>query len=287
MATSTLNGKSCSVSSGVITITVNDIAPGSIGTSQTICNGDDPAAFTSTVNATGSGVISYQWQSSTDNLTFTDIPGAVSSTYNAGVSAVTTYYKRVVTSTLSGKICSAESNVISVVVNDVNGGAIAADQTICSGDDPLGLSSTTDGSGSGTITYIWQSSTDNVSFNNIAGATLSTYDPPVQTQTMYFKRITISTLSGKACTSASNVVTITVNNVDAGVIAADQTICNGNDPAALTSTTDGPDQVQLPTSGYQVMIILLSPALPGLRLPALIRLYKPRRSTTNGSLPAP
>ncbi|MBA7563155.1 hypothetical protein ES708_04808 [subsurface metagenome] len=54
--------------------------------------------------------------------------------------------------------------------------------------------------------------------------------------TTYYKRVTNSALNGKDCTAESNIVTITVNDVNGGTIAADQTICNGDDPAAFTST---------------------------------------------------
>jgi PKD repeat protein len=237
--TSTLNGRACTEQSNVVTITVNAVSGGTIGSNQTVCSAGDPALLTSVVAGTGSGTISYQWQDSPDNFTFTNIGGATASTYDPGAIAVTTYYKRITTSTLNAVPCSAESNVITVTVNDVLGGAVAADQTICSGGDPAAFTSTTDGSGDGTITYQWQSSTDNVTFTDITGATNATYDEGVLTQTTYYKRITTSTLNSKACSAASNTITVTVNDVDAGIVAGDQTICNGDNPSAFTSTLAG------------------------------------------------
>jgi hypothetical protein len=95
-----------------------------------------------------------------------------------------------------------------------------------------------DGTGAGTITYIWQSSLNNSTFSDIASATASTYDVPNGlTATTYYRRITVSTLNGVACQSvASNVLTVTVQSVPtAGSIAASQTICYNGDPAAFTS----------------------------------------------------
>lgn len=45
----------------------------------------------------------------------------------------------------------------------------------------------TGGSG-GIIEYQWQQSTDNITYNNIAGALASSYDPPALSQTTYFRR---------------------------------------------------------------------------------------------------
>jgi len=239
VTTSTLNGQPCSAESNVVTVTVNDVDGGTIGSDQTICRGSDPAALTSTVDGSGSGTITYQWQDSPDNITFTDIAGANTATYDPGVITVTTYYRRVTTSSLNGTDCTGESNVVTITVNDADGGVIGSDQTICSGDNPAALTSTVNGSGDGIITFQWQSSTDNIIFTDIAGATFNIYDPPALTQTMYYKRITISTLGGVPCTAESNVVTITVNDVEGGTIGSDQTICNSDDPAALTSSDDG------------------------------------------------
>ncbi|MBK6700111.1 MAG: hypothetical protein IPG55_09480 [Saprospiraceae bacterium] len=239
VATSTLNGVACSANSNCITVTVNDLTPGSIAADQTICSGGDPAGFTS-VAATGSGTITYQWQSSTTgcNGTFSNIAGATLATYDvpSGLT-VTTSYRRVATSTLNGVACSANSNCITVTVNDLTPGSIAADQTICSGGDPAGFTSVA-ATGSGTITYQWQSSTTgcNGTFSNIAGATLATYDVPSGlTVTTSYRRVATSTLNGVACSANSNCITVTVNDLTPGSIAADQTICSGGDPAAFTS----------------------------------------------------
>jgi hypothetical protein len=68
---------------GTVVITINLIASGSIGTVQTICEGDIPIAFTSVAGGTGGGSISYQWQNSTDNITYSDLIGATSAVYSS------------------------------------------------------------------------------------------------------------------------------------------------------------------------------------------------------------
>jgi hypothetical protein len=98
---------------------VNAINAGTVAADQTICSGGDPLPFTQTA-ATGSGIITYQWQSSTTSCTagFSDIPLATSATYDvpAGL-AITTYYRRVAKSTFNSVSCTANSNCITFIVN--------------------------------------------------------------------------------------------------------------------------------------------------------------------------
>ncbi|NOT37108.1 MAG: SUMF1/EgtB/PvdO family nonheme iron enzyme, partial [Saprospiraceae bacterium] len=240
IATSTLNGIPCSLISNCVTININNINPGSIAASQTICSGGDPVAFTSTVNATGAGTITYQWQSRTGacNGSFSDIGGATSSNYDPPSGLLnSTAYRRLATSTLNGVSCTDSSNCVIITINDISPGNINVDQTICSGGNPNQFNGGP-AIGAGTITYQWQSNTSGCgsTFTDIAGATSSTYDPPAGlTVTTYYRRIGISTLNGVACSANSNCLVVTVNDFNPGSIAADQTICSGGDPVAFTS----------------------------------------------------
>ncbi|MBU3742678.1 MAG: T9SS type A sorting domain-containing protein, partial [Candidatus Kapabacteria bacterium] len=244
VATSTLNSVACTATSNVVTVTVNNLTAGSISANQTICDGGDPAAFTS-VAATGDGTITYQWQLNTNIATpsWSDIGGATLATYDAGVLNADAQYRRVATSTLNSVACTATSNVVTVTVNNMTAGSIAADQTICDGGDPAAFTSVA-ATGDGTITYQWQLNTNlaTPSWSNISGATSATYDAGVLNADAQYRRVATSTLNSVACTLISNVVTVTVNNLTAGSIAANQTICDGGDPAAFTSvaaTGDG------------------------------------------------
>jgi hypothetical protein len=240
MVTATYNGLGCSTYSNTVTVTVNQVSSGTLGSSQTICSGGDPDPFTVLVGASGSGVLTYQWQSSPNGSTlWSNITGATSAAYDApaGISA-TTYYRVIVTSTLNGVVCTSTSGTLVITVNNLSGGTIATTQTVCSGGDPAAFTSSVAGSGSGAITYQWQSSTDNLTWTNITGATAVTYNVPAPlTVTTYYRRQTISTLNGVACTALSNTLTVNVNNVTSGVIGTDQTVCSGGDPLTLTFTT--------------------------------------------------
>ena len=64
---------------------------------------------------TGYGSATFQWQNSTDNISFVDIAGANTTTYTTPLISTTTYYKLLVKIGVS--VCS-ESNVATVTVNN-------------------------------------------------------------------------------------------------------------------------------------------------------------------------
>jgi len=245
---STLNSIPCETPTSAVIVTVQStVTAGAISSNQTICDGGNPAAFTSTTNGTGSGTITYRWEASTNGgSTWTTITGATAATYDvpAGLTT-TTQYRRITISTLNSVACeSTGTSSITVTVQTVPTiGAISSDQTICNGGDPVAFTSTTNGSGSGTITYRWEASTNGgATWTTITGATAATYDVPAGlTTTTQYRRITISTQNSVACESgATSAITVTVQSaVTAGAIGSNQTICNGGDPVAFTSTTAG------------------------------------------------
>jgi len=88
--------------------------PGAISGTQAVCIGTPATAFVSLSPATGgNGTITYRWQSSLDNVTFNDIPGATALTYAAGTLSQTTYFRRVA---VSGDQEFA-TNVVVVTIN--------------------------------------------------------------------------------------------------------------------------------------------------------------------------
>ena len=79
--TATVAPTSCVEYTNEILVTVNNMLPGAIGTAQTICESDIPAGLTSGTDASSTdagAVITYQWQSSTDNVTYYNITSATS-----------------------------------------------------------------------------------------------------------------------------------------------------------------------------------------------------------------
>ncbi|WP_190242617.1 T9SS type B sorting domain-containing protein [Hymenobacter lapidiphilus] len=243
------SGPCDSIPSNVVTITVTPaLTAGTIAASQAVCTGAVPALLTSATPATGgTGPITYQWESSADNATWTAVGGATNPTYQPGALTATTFFRRRAS---SGTACTpAVSNVVTITVAPaLVAGTIGADQALCRGATPARLTSTGDATGGlGALTYQWEISTDNVTWTPVSGATSADYSPGPLTATTYFRR---QALTAACDPVTSNVVTLTVlPDLLAGSIAADQDICAGTAPAPLSSA--GPASGGTGTFAYQ------------------------------------
>jgi gliding motility-associated-like protein len=78
------------------------------------CVTGDPSLITGSMPSGGNNTYNYQWQNSTDNVTFVDINGAIKKDYDPPVLTSTTYYKRVVTS--GACIVPIASNSVSIII---------------------------------------------------------------------------------------------------------------------------------------------------------------------------
>lgn len=102
------------------------------------------------------------------------------------------------------------------VSGGIDPGGISGDQTICSGQDPTIIGSTSAGSVGNAnygsyFSYQWQQDVGCTGvWTDIVGATLSNFDPPVLSQSTCYRRVTKSAACGDVM---SNTVTITVNSV--------------------------------------------------------------------------
>ena len=173
-----------------------------IAGNQTICNGAVAAGLTQTTASASMCYLSTQWQSSLNNISYSNIVGATAVTYSPGALTQTTYFRRV-DSDACGR--SANSNVITVNVNPVvNPGTVSSPQTLCNGAAVAAFTDTPPSGGNGTFTYQWQSSADNITFANIVGAVSNTYGSGSLVATTYFRR-TVS-----SCASSVNTPSIAV-----------------------------------------------------------------------------
>ncbi|MDN3204840.1 glycine-rich domain-containing protein [Algoriphagus sediminis] len=202
-------------------IVVRDVPDeGTIASDQTVCLGDTPATITGSVYTPqdAGAVISYRWEMNTDLTTpnWVDVPGNPSGAdYDPPVLTEATQYRRYTISTVGTNSCEgpATDPVTITIQTEPIAGTIAADQSICPGDDPAAFISTESGAGDGNISYIWQfrNSTTNPLWTTISGATGETYDSPALTETTEFQRITVSTLNGVDCESdPTPAVTVTI-----------------------------------------------------------------------------
>ena len=231
----------CSVTTS-ITMIENIITPPATPTttSSTICSGDVPAAIVGTTGS-ASGTITYQWQNSTDNITFTNISGAISSTYTATTGiTTTTYYRRQTNSTLNGIVCSAPSGSVRVDVTVPPIGGITG--TATSGGSVTGSSTLTicpgelvTFSATGGASYEYTTSGGTVLQ---ARSTSNTYSSTtlVNNDTV---RVTVFDQVAGGCSSETEVITIVDGLAPAITLISDQladTFCTGDD-IIITSTS--------------------------------------------------
>ena len=180
--------------------------------SKTVYRG--ASASLSVVATTTQGTITYQWQSSSNNSTWSNISGATSSSYSAPTSTVgTVYYRCVATATKSGVSKSTNSSSASVVVNATPVPTFttqpSSKSVYVSGTASLSVTATVS---SGTLSYQWQSSSNNSTWSNISGATSSSYSAPTSTPgTKYYRCVATNTLNGYTTTKESSAVSVVVS----------------------------------------------------------------------------
>lgn len=223
-------------------ITVQSLVnAGGISPDRTICENDDPPAFSSTP-ASGDGSISYQWQSSVDGIIFTNIPLATAETYDPGALTSDRWYRRIAISTLNGVTCQAISNIVKItVINIVTAGTISANQLLCPGESPAPFTSTAPAGGDGNITYQWQISLtgSGAGFSDIPGATSSTYTPLASAVNTWYRRMAFFTINGVTCSIASGELYIYIVSFNPGTITPfnnDTIFCSGENPGLISGT---------------------------------------------------
>ena len=212
---------------------------------------------TSTVSTLSAGIntIARKWYAQTTNMLPTEsfqfnLSGTNFGAYcKIGVliadNAALTTNRRFVEGTLSSSTLTVNDLAITgnkyftvATLAAPTAGAIAANQEICSGSTPETITSLTNGTGFGTITYQWQSSTAGSSWNTISGATNSAYSPGTLTATTQYRRKTVATLGDITCVSdATTPIEITVADTEAPVAncKSDLTVyLDANGEAAIT-----------------------------------------------------
>ena len=173
------------------------------------------------ISVTGAATGTYQWQESSDGLTFTDIPGEQNSNFTPTITSTdTTFFRRV---TFSTATCSdTTDNIFTLNVSDLDPGSLSTSPTAvyCYGSQPpmLGEGTSVNGSSSlGPVTYIWQYKILGQAggYTELSGENNRNYQPPplfadpTNTTTSYlYQRIAVD---ASGCESApSNTVTITI-----------------------------------------------------------------------------
>lgn len=162
--------------------------------------------FSVSGSSSGCG-ISYQWQSSPNGSTWSNIAGANSSNYSQFVSS-TTYFRRRVTCSNGGSTSTSNSVVVtySGCTGTPSPGSLNAstNTTSCAS---ANVNFTVSGGASGCdISYIWQYSDDNINFTDLMGQNSSNMNVGVFT-TGYYRRMTTCLVNGISSYTNSVLVT--------------------------------------------------------------------------------
>ncbi|MES2112736.1 MAG: DUF6443 domain-containing protein [Bacteroidota bacterium] len=209
----TSNGVTATTATATVTVYPQLVAGTITPATQTINYNASPALLNATAATGGSGTYTYQWQSSADGSTWTNISTATAEDYQPPVLTATTYYHRNTTS--NGVTLATPTATVTVYPQLLAGAVTPATQAIAPNSVPAGLTCVPTG-GSGTYTYQWQSSTDNLTFTNIPGATAAGYTPPALAVTTYYKAvITSNGVSAPATPATVNVTDCLILNTAA------------------------------------------------------------------------
>jgi len=176
-----------------------------------ICN-----SGTTTLSLAGETASStYQWQSSPDGSTWSNIAGATTDPYTTASISSTTYYQCVVT---NGCPATSSSVMVTVSPNSVAGTASVSSSSVCSGNTVnLSLAGET-----GSVQ--WQSSPDGSTWSNIAGATTDPYTTAGITSDTYYRAVVTSGACSSVNSNSELVTVVGCVNMSNG----SSTDCTGN-----------------------------------------------------------
>jgi large repetitive protein len=199
---------------------------------QTVCAGAT-ATFTAAATSNASNH-TVQWQSSPDGVTFTDIPGATSTTlsFTAANGDNGKQYRAVFTTSCGSTNTTAATLTVDslpVVTTD------PVSQAVCAGATATFTAAATSNASNHTVQ--WQSSPDGVTFTNIPGETSTTLSFTAAGADNGKQYRAVFTTSCGSTNSAA--ATLTVNTPPAVTLnPTNQTVCE-NTTATFTATASG------------------------------------------------
>ncbi len=226
--------------------------PGSIANNQTICYNTVPKAIKiSTTPSGGGGGFSYQWQSSTDSINFSNISGATLDSLQLGSLSTKTFVRVLVN---SSKACGPiPSNILRILVRgNLTAPRLLGNDTICynTSPDTLKIVQAPRG-GDGTYAYQWQKSNNGINWSDILNETKSKHKTGALTSNTFYR---LKTTTGSNCGSvySDSIFVKVYANLTAATIGDKQSICYNSSLKTLktkTAATGGGD-----TYNYQWQI---------------------------------
>ncbi len=201
------NGCGTEFTNIIIVVVFPEFMVGTIETSQEIAYGSVPENLSGTKPSGGRYPYTYQWQQSSDGVTFSDIPGETSLDYQAPALTETTYYQLIQSSAYD--YASKPTNTVCITVfPEFIVGSIAEDQMVCFNSAPEPIIGTSPTGGDLPYTYQWQSSVDGITYTDVAGATALNYQPEALAAQTYFRQVQTSSSNCGSYTTNAVVISI-------------------------------------------------------------------------------
>ncbi|HNW56538.1 MAG TPA: gliding motility-associated C-terminal domain-containing protein [Bacteroidales bacterium] len=216
-----------------------------VGKDTTICYNQDPLSLIplNSGPSNGNGFYTYRWirnLNNTDWLTSSDATGTnTGNSYDPSSLTQTTYFKRIVTSGM----CVDYSPAVTVnVLPSITGNITERpDSVICEGSLFKALGASAPAGGNLTYNYLWQDSTASGAWATATGTNdAAIYNVDTATfsiiESRYFRRVVFSGPDSVCRINSSPIRLTRYHKILNNSILADQTICSGSAPAALTGS---------------------------------------------------
>lgn len=221
----------------------------SISASHNVCETILPDQLTGTTPTGGDGTYSYQWQSSPDGSTWTDITtNGTNATYDPPVLTATTYYRRKVT---SGPCSDNSAAIIVTVIPNANGSIAAEDADICQYDAGNIIFNATAGTAPFTIDYTITAPGGATTASNVSvssGAVINVI-PTGSAAGTYTITLNSITNSNNCVRTGLNSVTITVTQTPVVALAPISPVCVGGTVPLAASGAAGYTWISHTTGG--------------------------------------
>jgi hypothetical protein len=251
VSTDSLDGTTSHTSTGSQVSNVDDAATGTLALSGTAQEGGTLTAVISDISdADGNLSFAYQWQSSSDNSSWSDIGGATGDTYTIAdnQSMVDQYIRLTAVSTDSLDGTTSHTSTGSQVsnVDDAATGTLALSGTAQEGGTLTAvISDISDADGNLSFAYQWQSSSDNSSWSDIGGATAITYtiasDQSMVGQYIRLTAVSTDSLDGTTSHTSTGSQVSNVDDAATGTLAFSGTAQEGGTLTAVISEISDAD----------------------------------------------
>ncbi|WP_301103425.1 putative Ig domain-containing protein [Propionivibrio sp.] len=234
---------------------VNDAPTGSVTLAGTTAQNQTLTATNTLADVDGLGVISYQWQSSTDGTNWTTIGGgATASSFTLGEAQVGKQVRVNASYTdghgmLESRVSASTASITNV--NDAPTGTVTLTGSAAQNQILTAANTLADADGLGVIAYQWQSSIDGSTWSAISGATASTFtlgEAQVGKQVRVAASYTDGHGTAESVTSSATAAIANVNDAPTGAVSVSGTASQNQ---ILTASNTLADADGLGTIAYQ------------------------------------